>query len=914
MADEYSATLNLPKTDFPMRANLPVREKEILDSWEGKDLYNAILGQKKRAKQYVLHDGPPFANGDIHMGHALNKILKDIVMKSKSMEGYAVPYIPGWDTHGLPIETQAIKKLKVKRDEISKAEFRKICEGFATKYVDLQREQFKRLGILGDWENPYLTLAPEFEAKQIRVFGEMVDKDYIYRGLKPVYWCTDCETALAEAEIEYGDKRSDSIYVKFDVADDKGIKGISDAKFVIWTTTTWTLPGNLLIALGERFDYVVIKAGGEKLVMAKELADSVMKVAGIDEYEVLMECKGTELAGVECKHPFLDRNSLVFCDDLVTLEAGTGCVHVAPGHGAEDYHAGQKVGVQPIVPIEGNGVLNDLAGPFAGQFYKKANKTIKAHLEEIGALLGSVEIDHQYPHCWRCSHPIVFRATEQWFASVDSFREQALKAISEVEWIPKWGEERISAMVADRSDWCISRQRLWGVPIPIFYCEDCNEPTMDKKVIDGVAAIFEKKGSNAWFDMKAADLLPKGYKCKCGGTKFRQENDTMDVWFDSGTSHSGVLEARGYEVPCDMYLEGNDQYRGWFQSSLLTSVAHTGKAPYKSVLTHGFVVDGEGRKMSKSLGNGIPPEDVIKQYGADILRLWVASSDYKTDIKISQDILKQMSEIYRKIRNTARFILGNLGDFEVTMVDDVKAKGFTEIDEWALMRLRKLVEKVQGAYADYEYHVIYHAIHNFCTVDMSNFYLDIIKDRMYTEAKDNPTRRSAQVVMYTVLDALVRLLAPVLVFTAEEIWAAMPASDGREESVHMAGFPSVELGMVKDEKFEEKWEKILALREDVAKALEDARAEKLIGNALEAKVTLTVGKKQAKFMDEIRELMETVFIVSEVELVKGGADDASVEIKVERVDGVKCPRCWMWFKGDEGELCERCAGVVAAIG
>ncbi|GHV16203.1 isoleucine--tRNA ligase [Clostridia bacterium] len=911
MADDYSNSLNLPKTDFPMRANLPIREKDILDNWNELDLYNSRLKNSEGFPAFILHDGPPFANGDIHTGHALNKVLKDVVIKSKAMTGHSTPYIPGWDTHGLPIEQQAIKKLKINKEDVAKSDFRKICEDFATKYVDTQREQFKRLGVLADWDNPYLTLQPEFEASQLRIFGDMVAKDYIYRGLKPVYWCTDCETALAEAEIEYADHSVDSIFVKFPVINSKNLP-LDGASILIWTTTTWTLPANLAIAVNANYDYALVSANGEKLLMAKELLDGVMQTAGITDYEILETFKGSELEYVECKHPFIDRNSIVICGDLVTLEAGTGCVHIAPGHGMEDYMACRAYPEIPIiVPIDEKGVLNDLAGPFAGQYYAKANKTIKQFLEESGYLFSSKAIDHQYPHCWRCQNPIVFRATEQWFASVNDFKNQALSEIKKVNWVPKWGEERISNMIADRADWCISRQRLWGVPIPIFFCEECKEPLMSQDITNHVADIFAEKGSNAWFDVDSSELLPSGTKCSCGHDKFTKETDTMDVWFDSGTSHSGVLENRAnLSVPADMYLEGNDQYRGWFQSSLLTSVAHSGKAPFKTVLTHGFVVDGDGRKMSKSIGNGLPPEDIIKQYGADILRLWVVSSDYKADIKISPEILKQLSEIYRKIRNTARFILGNISDFSPE-TDSVSKEDMKELDLWALMRLNQLIEKVRSSYETYDYHIIYHAIHNFCVVDMSTFYLDIIKDRLYTERANSQTRRSAQTVMYKILDSLVRILAPVISFTADEIWEYLPhASNSTEPSIHLAQFPEVDNTYFSDE-LEAKWNKIIAIREDVSKSLEVARNNKLIGNSLEAKVTLIASGKSYEFLSDLSPQLADIFIVSEVELLKNDSAETGfpLEIKIDKVEGQKCPRCWIYHK-DDNELCNRCDKIV----
>jgi isoleucyl-tRNA synthetase len=910
MAEDYGKTLNLPNTEFPMRGNLPQREPEMLEKWEKMDIYNRLMEIGKDRPKFILHDGPPFANGDIHIGHALNKILKDIIVKQKTMTGYCSPYVPGWDTHGLPIERQAIKKLGINKNEVTPVEFRKVCHDFAMKYVDNQRQQFKRLGIIGDWENPYLTLAPEYEGKQIEIFGEMAKKGYIYKGLKPVCWCTDCETALAEAEIDYKDSETETIYVKFAVKDDKGIFAEYKEKiyFVIWTTTTWTLPGNVAISLNPRFEYSLVKAGDEIYVLATELVETVAKTAGIENYEIVGKFQGKELEYIVCQHPFLDRDSLVIVGEHVTLDAGTGCVHTAPGHGAEDYEVCRSYDVPMIVPVDDKGILNEHAGQFAGLYYKKSNKAIIEQLTSTNHLLAQTEIEHSYPHCWRCSNPIIYRATDQWFASVDDFKEKALEAISNVEWIPKWGEERIANMVADRKDWCISRQRMWGVPIPIFYCNDCKNPIIDEKAIDHVSKIFSEKGANAWYSMETSELLPEGFKCPCGGTEFYKETDTMDVWFDSGSSHWAVLGTRDeLYFPADMYLEGNDQYRGWFQSSLLTSVAKNEVAPYKSVLTHGFVIDEEKRKMSKSLGNGLPPLDVIKEYGADILRLWAASADYKSDVRISKGILKQLSEVYRKIRNTARYILGVISDFdpEVHMVSE-----FAEIDRWALMRLNKLIEKVKTAYDNYEYHVLYHAIHNFCVVDLSNFYLDVTKDTTYCEKADSYERRSTQSAMYIILDSLVRLIAPVLSFTAEEIWQYMPhRKSDNTECIFFELFPKVDTSFYSDE-LEEKWDKILEIRDIASKELEAARKEKIIGSSLGAYLTIYAGDKDYGFIESVLDDLPTLLITSGVSLEKA---EGEISVKVEPASGKKCARCWT-FTDDVGkkheELCMRCATVL----
>lgn len=746
---DYSQTLNLPKTDFAMRANLPENEPKMLAKMQAKDLYNLCLKKNEGNKKYVLHDGPPYANGNVHTGHALNKTLKDIIVRYNIMKGNCASYIPGWDTHGLPIEKQAIKLLGVNKDEIGISKFRDTCKDFAMKYVDIQKEQFKRLGIIADWENPYITLKPEFEAKQVEVFGEMFKKGYIYKGLKPVYWCTDCETALAEAEIEYQNDKTTSIYVKFKVKDDKGkFSSVKDKNiyFVIWTTTPWTLPGNTGIVAGSDIEYALVDVGTKGIyVIAKDLVDNVMNVASVTEYKIISTIQGIDLDGIICDHPFLDRTSRVVMgsEDTVDvkLDTGTGLVHCAPGHGMEDYLNGLKTGLEIIVPVDGKGHMTEEAGKFKGMFYAKANNEILAHLEEIDALLAKEVIEHSYPHCWRCKEPIILRATSQWFASIEGFREKTLNAIKDIKWIPGWGEERITNMIKERNDWCISRQRVWGVPIPIFFCEECEKEYVTDESIKKIAKIFKEKGSNAWYDLSVEELMPDGAKCSCGGHKFKKETDIMDVWFDSGTTHFSVLEEKGL-WPADLYLEGNDQYRGWFQSSLLTSIAVKGEAPYKSVLTHGWLVDGEGRKMSKSLGNGIDPEEIINQYGVDILRLWVSSTDYTADIRISKDILKQLAEVYRKVRNTARYMLGNLSDFDINK-DEVKYDDLEEIDKWALIKLNDLVKDVNVAFENFDFHIAYQDVNKFCVIDMSNNYLDIIKDRLYTLKVNDKKRSSA---------------------------------------------------------------------------------------------------------------------------------------------------------------------------
>ncbi len=920
MAIDYNATMNLPKTDFPMRAGLPQREPEMIKKWQDEELYQKLMEKNKELPLYVLHDGPPYANGDIHMGTALNKVLKDIIVKYKNMSGFKAPYVPGWDTHGLPIELKAMKKVGVENIH-SAIELRKVCKEFAEYYVDVQRREFMRLGSIGDYFRPYLTFQPKHEAAQIRVFGEMAKKDFIYKGLKPVYWCPECETALAEAEIEYEEDTCHSIYVKFKVDDDQGKLGslgveLDKTYFVIWTTTTWTLPGNLAICLGPEYEYVAVKANGEYYIMAKELVESAMKAAGIEEYSISeTSVKGTDLEYIVYKHPFLDRTGLVIVGDHVTLESGTGCVHTAPGHGVEDYEVcvNHYPDIPILVPVDGKGVLTAEAGEFKGLTTNEANKAILAKLTELNALFAVEKIIHQYPHCWRCKSPIIFRATEQWFCSVDGFKEDACKAIEGVQWIPEWGGDRIKGMVTDRSDWCISRQRTWGVPLPIFYCKDCGKVIIDETTIEAVASLFEKEGSDAWFKYEASEILPEGYKCECGCTEFDKDHNIMDVWFDSGVSHAAVCdEEHGLAWPADLYLEGADQYRGWFQSSLLTSVAAKGASPYKAVCTHGWVVDGEGKAMHKSLGNGMSPDEVTEKFGADILRTWVASSDYHADIRISPDILKQLSDVYRKIRNTARFILSNLNDFDPDK-DSVAVEKLDGIDKWALARMDEILEKCKAAYDKFDFHIVYSTIRDFCTTDLSNFYLDILKDRLYVEKFDSESRRAAQTVIYNILRGMTLCLAPILSFTAEEIWGYLPRSAKDDAgSVFFNQIPE-KSGISADEEFMAKWEKIDELRDIVNKALEEARAQKLIGKSLEAKVTLNCGRDWYDFAKSAEGDLVSAFIVSAVEI--GTSEFDGVDVKVEVAPGEKCERCWthshtVGQNAEHPTLCARCAEIV----
>lgn len=906
---DYGKTLNLPKTDFPMRGNLPENEPKIFEEIFENGLYEKMLKKNEGKEPFVLHDGPPYANGEIHAGHSLNKVLKDTIVRYKNLKGYYTPFVPGFDTHGMPTEKKAIEKLGLNRDEIPVSEFRDTCKEFTKNYKDKQIAGFKRLGVLADWENPYITYQPQMEAKQLEVFGEMYKKGYIYKGLKPVYWCTDCETALAEAEIEYKDVNSNTAYVKFPVIEGKGLFDERDTYVVIWTTTPWTLPGNVAITISPDFEYSLVEANGEKLIMATELVDSVMKIAEIKDYSTIKVYKGTELEGVRCKHPFLPRESRVVLgsDDtiLVELGTGTGAVHTAPGYGKEDYLCGLKNGLEIIVTVDSKGHQTEGAGPFAGMYYAKSDKEIIKWLEENNLLLAKQTINHSYPHCWRCKHPIIFRATSQWFASVDGFRKQALDAIKTVKWYPAWGEERITKMIEDRNDWCISRQRTWGVPLPIFYCEDCEKEYVTPESLKKVQDIVREKGTNAWFDLPAEELLPEGAKCaECGCTKFKKETDIMDVWFDSGSTHQSVLAERGLPE-ANLYLEGSDQYRGWFQSSLLTSVATKNKAPYKEVVTHGYVVDSQGRKMSKSLGNGIDPIQMVNEMGADILRLWALSSDYTSDVSISKDILKQVAEVYRKIRNTARFILGNIDGLDVNSLTPYNE--LEEIDKFALIKLNKLVADCTKAYDEYDFNKAYQAINTFCVVDMSNFYLDIIKDRLYTAKPDSKERKSAQTAMYIILDALVKILAPMTCFTAEEIWKYMPHIESENvESVMLTFYPEVN-NEYENKELEAKWNRIIKLKEDVAKKLEEARAAKIIGHSLNAKVIISANGEEYDFMKENKDLLMTVFIVSGLEIVEGESD-----IKVEIADGQKCERCWMYSTTvgedkDNPTICHRCS-------
>ena len=922
MAQNYNDTIHKMQTPFEMRAGLPKKEPKMLEDWEQNHVYEQMIKNNEGKPQYILHDGPPYANGNIHMGTALNKIIKDIIIRYKNMSGFQAPYVPGYDTHGLPIELKALSSLGDKKAGVSKLELRQICKEFATEHIGVMNEQFKRLGVQGDFENPYLTLRPEFEARQVEIFGEMAKKGYIYKGMKAVYWCPEDRTALAEAEIEYAEDECDSIYVRFKLTDDpNGVLAkhnipLDKAWIVIWTTTTWTLPANVATCLNPNLEYAFVKIGDAYHIMARELVESTMKGCHIDEYEVLPETVlGSELELMQYQHPFLDRKGLVILGDHVTLEGGTGCVHTAPGHGVEDFEVcvNHYPQVPVVVPVDDAGRLTAEAGEkFAGLKVWDANKVILEHIKESGHLMGVQHITHQYPHCWRCHHPIIFRATEQWFCSIDAFKEDVYKAIDSVHWQPAWGHDRMAGMVRDRSDWCISRQRVWGVPIPVFYCKKCGKYHITDASIKAVSDLFRKEGSDAWYKYDANDILPKTEVCECGASDWEKDPDIMDVWFDSGSTWSAVCRERSeLRWPVDMYMEGADQFRGWFQSSLLTSVATQGVAPYREVLCHGWVVDAQGKQMHKSAGNGMEPSEIIRDYGADIIRLWVASSDYTVDVRAGKEIFRQLSEAYRKMRNTARFMLGNISDFDPAkdMVDDAQ---LFEIDRWALEACNKLTATMRDAYEHYDFSRAYHALYNFCVIDMSNFYMDVIKDRLY--CADDHARRCAQTALYRILVDFTKLLAPILCFTSQEIWSYIPKLDGMKDYVVFEQMPEAKAAA--DEAFEAKWDRIMAIRDDVKKVLEQARADKVIGSALEAGLTLYCSKEVYDFLNAIpMDELADLFIVSHVDLVEGeGGVKGLVEglgVSAAHAAGNKCLRCWKYETtvGEDG-LCPRCAKVL----
>jgi isoleucyl-tRNA synthetase len=924
---DYKDSLNLPKTDFPMKANLAKKEPEMLKLWEEIDIYRKIREVSKGREVYILHDGPPYANGNIHLGTALNKIIKDMVVKSKSMTGFDSVYVPGWDCHGLPIEHQVDKELGGKKNELSQADKRRFCRKYAEKFVDIQREQFKRLGVFGDWDHPYLTMTYDYEAVTVAEFGKLFVNGSVYKGKKPVYWCATCKTALAEAEVEYANHHTPSIYVKFpiisDIAAVRPKLAGKKVNVMIWTTTPWTIPANLAIAFHEEFIYAAVEVEGEVLILAKDLIDYCLDAFGYrgKPFEIVDEFPGEVMEGLKCRHPLVDRESVLILAPFVTLEAGTGCVHIAPGHGQEDYEIGMKYGLDNYAPVDEDGKFTPDVEEFAGQFVFDANDGINKKLKQLGALMGLMDMEHSYPHCWRCKQPIIFRSTEQWFISMENndLRKNALRAIEGVQWIPAWGRDRIYGMVENRPDWCISRQRLWGVPITVFYCGQCGRELMTQPLLDHIVALVREYGADVWFEREAKDLMPVGTHCPhCQNDTFKKETNILDVWFDSGVSHAAVLETwPDHRSPSDMYLEGSDQHRGWFHSSLLESVGTRNRAPYKSVLTHGFVVDGEGKKMSKSVGNVIDSQEIIDQYGAEILRLWVAAEDYTMDIRISDEILKRLVEAYRRIRNTSRYILGNLYDFDCQR-DAVAPEDMEEIDRWALHRLQEMIRRVRDAYDRYQFHVVYYTLYNFCTVDLSALYLDVLKDRIYTAKAASKARRSGQTAMYLILEAMTRLLAPMLTFTAEEIWAAMPAYAGKAASVHLTRFPEVNEVFLNPD-LSERWKTLIAVKGEISKAIEIARKNKVVGHPLDAAVAVCPPEKLRPLLETHIEDLRALLIVSQVRLVPKdqiqeawqSAEFESLTVGVSKAGGRKCNRCWIYNENvgmnpEHPTVCERC--------
>ena len=929
---DYKATLNMPKSGFPMRAGLPKREPEMLKHWEEMDLYNVMLKKNEGKPRFALHDGPPFSNGGLHMGHALNKSLKDFITRSYAMRGYYTPYIPGWDNHGMPIESAIIKEQKLNRKAMSVADFRTACHQYADKYIGIQMEGFKRIGVLGDWEHPYKTMDPGFEAEEVKVFGAMYKKGYIYKGLKPVYWCYHDETALAEAEIEYQDDPCTTVYVKFPMNDDLGkLSHLDKSKlnFVIWTTTIWTLPGNLAIALHPDESYAIVRNddNGEMYIVAEALVEKVMAVGKVEHYTVVETHPGNFYENMLAQHPFLPKTSRLVLADYVTMDSGTGCVHTAPGFGADDYQTCRRYGMDMVVPVNDQGRHTDYAGKYEGMLVEESNPVILNDMKEAGSLFASEEIVHSYPHCWRCKKPIIFRATPQWFCSVDSFKDDACAACDDVRWLPAWGIDRMKAMIRERADWCISRQRRWGLPIPVFYCKDCGKPICTDETIAKISKLFGEFGSNIWFEKEADELVPEGFTCPhCGGKHFEKETDTLDGWFDSGSTHFASMQKDQGFWPATVYLEGLDQYRGWFQSSLLTAVGALGKgAPFKECVTHGWTVDGEGKAMHKSLGNGVDPADVFKKYGADICRLWAGSADYHVDVRCSDAIFKQLSQNYLKFRNTAKYCLDNLTDFDpnhLTAPADMEA-----LDRWAITKLNELLVRCEAAYKDYEFLTVSHAVNDFCVVTLSSLYLDIIKDRLYCDGKDSASRRSAQSALWMILDAMTKVFAPILAFTCDEIWLQMPhrtEDDPRNVVLNQMTKPYADYALSEAEMTA--WETAFRLRSDVNGVLETARADKRIGKSLEAHVALFAKDEDTKAALEAVKAIDLpeIFIVSNVStdeaapaegaVVEAGVSYPGLTVAVSEAKGTKCPRCWMHSETpDEHGLCPRCAAVCKAL-
>ena len=926
---EYKKTLNMNKSGFPMRAGLPQREPAMLEAWKKLDVYGELLKKNEGKPRFSLHDGPPFSNGDIHMGHALNKSLKDFIVRLYAMRGYYTPFIPGWDNHGMPIESAIIKKNKLNHKTMPVPEFRMACQEFAQKYIDRQMEGFKRIGVIADWEHPYKTMNKGFESEEVKVFGEMFKKGYIYKGLKPVYWCPKDETALAEAEIEYHDDPCTTVYVKFKMRDDLGkLPHLDHEKlsFVIWTTTIWTLPGNLAIALNPKESYVVIRnnANGEMYIVAEALMEKVMRVGGVEDYAVVERHEGAFYENMLADHPFLPKTSRVVLADYVTMDSGTGCVHTAPGFGADDYQTCRRYGMELVVPVDDRGRHTDYAGKYAGMKTDESNPVILEDMRQSGALFACEDIVHSYPHCWRCKSPIIFRATPQWFCSVESFKDKAVAACENVYWNPAWGKERMISMIRERADWCISRQRRWGLPIPVFYCKDCGKPICNDESIARISQLFAEHGSNIWFEKEAMELVPEGFTCPhCGGKTFEKETDTLDGWFDSGSTHFASMQKDQGFWPSDMYIEGADQYRGWFQSSLLTAVGALDRgAPFKQCLTHGWTVDGEGRQMHKSLGNGMDPAEIINKYGADILRLWAGSADYHADVRCSDSIFQQLSQNYLKFRNTAKFCLDNLVDFDPNEL--VAPENMPELDRWAITKLNELLVKCEESYSNYEFHGVSHAINDFCVVTLSSLYLDIIKDHLYCDAKESLTRRSAQTALWLILDAMTKAFAPILAFTCDEIWLQMPhraEDDARNVLLNVMSKPYADYALSAEKMAV--WDTAIRVRSDVNGVLERARADKRIGKSLEAHVTLSaLDAPAAEALKAVREMnLAELFIVSNVSVADerarenavtgSGTNFPGLTIEVTEAPGTKCPRCWMHSEqANEEGLCPRCAEVM----
>jgi isoleucyl-tRNA synthetase len=922
---EYKQTLNLPRTDFPMKANLSQKEPEWLAHWEALGLYQKIRTLSEGRKKFVLHDGPPYANGNIHMGTAFNKILKDVIIKSKQMSGFDAPYVPGWDCHGLPIEHQVDKELGPKKKTLSQTEIRKRCRSYAEKYINIQRAEFKRLGVFGEWDNPYLTMNFGYEAIIVREFGRFAMQGSIYKSKKPIYWCTSCQTALAEAEVEYEAHTSPSIFVAFpllsDLSEQYPVLKNKKVSVLIWTTTPWTIPANLALAFHPDFEYVAVKEGEDVYILAKGLLEKVGQRLSWKNPEILTSVDPGYLEGKKARHPLYNRESLLILASYVTLEDGSGIVHTAPGHGQEDYESGLRYHLDIYSPVDDAGRFTSDVEYFSGQFVFEANESVKKKLAQFQTLKGEETLSHSYPHCWRCKKPVIFRATEQWFISMETndLRQKALNEIDRVIWMPAWGRDRIRGMMEGRPDWCLSRQRSWGVPIPVFYCLDCNQWIITEKILGHLELLIREKGTDVWFASPEEVLLPAGTTCPhCRGNRFKKETDILDVWFDSGVSYAAVLESRSYlGAPADLYLEGSDQHRGWFHSSLLASVGTRDKAPYEAVLTHGFVVDGQGKKMSKSLGNVIYPEEVIKKWGAEILRLWVSAEDYRDDIRISQTILQQLTEAYRRIRNTCRFLLGNIADFHFSE-DAVPLGELEELDRWALLQLQKVINRVKRAYEQFDFHIVYHTLYQFCTNELSAFYLDILKDRLYTSAPKSRERRSAQTSLMFILKALVGLMAPILSFTAEEVWACLPPEEKEAESVHLTQFPDFESSLM-DEELDRRWKTLLSLRSEVTKALEQARRSQLIGHPLDARIILHLPDSLASSIAPYADFLATLFIVSQVEIAsESGSGEGFVSsefpglvINIQKAEGEKCERCWNYRTevgslSEHPTLCSRC--------